>query len=387
MTLARALLHPLHEDQPLFPSGYILTTADIAQLHELGIYDLWVNHPDLDFLDDLFTPQLTTVQLRLCEALKNAFHQHAQRAHAIAPPAQYQSLFTELVQTVLDAATRIQLLSQLADDESLLRHCAEVSVLSICLGLRLENYLVEQRKRPTTTNTQRTKDLLNLATGAMFHDIGELQLTEKDRESRRPSPLAEELSSDWRKHADLGFSAVRSFIEPSAATIILNHHQHFDGSGFPAIASSEFPQCGSQIHVFSRIAMAADTFQHLLHQDGLTRPTVCALWQIQQNPIRRWFDPVVLATLLAAVPPFTLGMVVTLSDRRHAIITRLHDDAPCYPEVQILESENLLPEPCNHLPEQIDLATTPNLYIESLDGYHIAEFLYGPRHTAALQSA
>jgi HD-GYP domain-containing protein (c-di-GMP phosphodiesterase class II) len=216
----------------------------------------------------------------------------------------------------------------------------------------------------------------------MLHDVGELQLPAEQRESKYPFAFDELASPEWQKHAELGYAAVRGQLEPSAATVVLNHHQHFDGSGFPA-TSGQVPQCGSQIHVFSRIAMAADTFQHLLHQGGFPQPTVSALWQMQQNPVRRWFDPIVLAALLAVVPPFIPGMVVTLSDGRQAVVSKLHEDAPCYPEVQVLNGINLMSEA--NLTEQreiVDLAITPELHIKAVDGFQVADFLFGPRHVA-----
>ena len=99
--------------------------------------------------------------------------------------------------------------------------------------------------------------------------------------------------------------------------------------------------------------------------------------------MRRWFDPVALETLLSFVPPFLPGMVVTLSDSRQAIVTQLHEVAPCYPVVQVLEGADLLSvaEP-GESREAIDLATTPGLYVSAVDGFEVGQFLYGPRASA-----
>jgi hypothetical protein len=120
----------------------------------------------------------------------------------------------------------------------------------------------------------------------------------------------------------------------------------------------------------------------LLHQNGVPQPSICALWQIQHSSIRNWFDPVVLAALLAVIPPFIPGMVVTLSDRRHAIVTRTFEEAPCFPEVQVLNSNELLHRSNREDREIIDLSITPGMQIDAVDGYRIADFIYGTRRTS-----
>ena len=94
--------------------------------------------------------------------------------------------------------------------------------------------------------------------------------------------------------------------------------------------------------------MAADVFQHLLCSTdaGVAHPTVRApSGKFNRNPCTNWFDPTVLEALLAIVPAFVPGMVVTLSDRRQAIITRVSPDAPCYPEVQVLRPKRPQAQP------------------------------------------
>src|SRR6202000_695831 len=112
------------------------------------------------------------------------------------------------------------------------------------------------------------------------------------------------------------------------------------------------------------------------HQNGVPQPTVVALWNVQNSAIRSWFDPIVLAALLAVTKPFIPGMVLTLSDRRHAIVTRTFEEAPCYPEVQVLNSPDLLHKKNTRGEREIvDLSVTPGLQIDGVDGYRIADYL------------
>ncbi len=291
----------------------------------------------------------------------------------------YRTVVEDLIHAILQSVPGLPFMSVLTGvEDALLRHCSEVCVLGLMLGLRLDSYLVEQRKR--RMNSRSAKDVVNLGLGCMLHDLGELQLPENLRESRCAIDADPNADEKWRRHTELGYIALCAQVDASAATIALNHHQHFDGSGFPRATGSDNPQAGSDIHVFARIAMAADTFHHQLRRSGIPQPTVSALWHIQHTPTCAWFDPVVLQALLEIIHPFVPGMVVALSDRRHAVVTRTFEDAPCYPEVQIIESENPIAACSNRrAPEVVNLSTHPRLHIQSVDGADVTRFLYGAR--------
>ena len=156
----------------------------VVYVHEFGIYDLWIDYPGLDFLDGLFSPELTKQQQRLCETLNDAFHEQSQFADVALPIQNYRSVIERLIHAILDSAATLPFMSVLSSiDDTLLRHSAEVSILGLMLGLRLDGYLIEQRKK--YMNARYAKDVVNLGLGCMLHDVGELQLPEKHRESRR----------------------------------------------------------------------------------------------------------------------------------------------------------------------------------------------------------
>ncbi|MCL2641461.1 MAG: hypothetical protein FWD53_11485, partial [Phycisphaerales bacterium] len=167
---------------------------------------------------------------------------------------------------------------------------------------------------------------------------------------------------EWKRHAELGFAAAREQLDPSAAAVVLNHHQHFDGS--------------SDKDIFARIASVADTFHHLLHRDGIAQPTLLALCEMQREPMRNWFDPVIFSALLELVPPFVPGMVVMLSDRRLAVVSKVREDLPCYPEVQVLAA---WAEDADGKREVIDLSTIPEFHVAEIDGFAVGQQLFGPR--------
>jgi HD-GYP domain-containing protein (c-di-GMP phosphodiesterase class II) len=377
MTLARAVVNPKHPELTLLASGSVITAQHIARLHELGVFDCWVRYPGLDFLDELFSPALTQQQAKMCDTLKTAFTAQASRTENKLPVNQYREVVTGLIDAILNNAKNMAFFSDLgAMDDAVLRHASEVAYLGVMIGLKLDGYLIEQRKRVAG---HQAKEVVNLGIGCMLHDLGETLMPQDKRESRvnwiEAHDAAANFSKEWRDHVNQGFAKVRSQIEPTAAIIVLNHHQHYDGSGFPAGVSGA-AQAGEQIHVFARIATAADTFQHLLRPDGLLLPTVAALYRIQQAPYKNWLDPVILDALLTLVPAFMPGMVVQLSDRRNAVVTKVSPETPCYPEVQILGDMDV--EDTSQR-EVVNLSNEEKLHIAFVDGVPVSDFLFGSR--------
>jgi HD-GYP domain-containing protein (c-di-GMP phosphodiesterase class II) len=289
------------------------------------------------------------------------------------PALQIHQAMDELTASFAGALSRPALLALLrAAPDDLLEHGVHVAYLAILLGLRLQAYLVEQRPRLCET---RAKEVFNLGLGCLLHDIGETRLSPNDRESQ-----AGELGpqGDWKKHAAAGFQSVRAHTDPSATAVVLHHHQHYDGTGFPLLGQTTAGQRESQIHVFARMAMAADTFCHLLQHDGVPMPVVYALWRIQQPACRSWFDPVVLPCLLDLIPPFAPGVLVGLSDDRNAVVVRHHAQAPCCPTVQILSTNaDDSGDMDAHTGEQIDLRQCAHLSIRLVDGVDVSGYLYG----------
>ena len=99
--------------------------------------------------------------------------------------------------------------------------------------------------------------LADLAVGALFHDIGmtkiPLELLHKKGE------LSEKEMEVIRTHPEVGYTFLRQNQEVStvSAHVALQHHERFDGSGYPKGSS------GENIHEFARIVAVADVFDSL----------------------------------------------------------------------------------------------------------------------------
>jgi response regulator RpfG family c-di-GMP phosphodiesterase len=104
---------------------------------------------------------------------------------------------------------------------------------------------------------------------------------------------------------------IHNGIEPSAASAILHHHQHFDGSGFPSIKHKDGTVAAleeKRIHVFSRIVMVADLYDRVATStQHRARRSNLEILHVIRTQYAAWCDPVVLNALQAITPPFPPG--------------------------------------------------------------------------------
>ncbi len=408
MIAARSLPHPEQPGTAIVAGDETITIRHILKFHELGVYDLWVNDPGLEFLDDLCCSQPTRSQQNLAEALRESFLGWA--AHVPAAFTRRHAIqIQELAEGILRTAPVIPCLRAFADDQALLAHSCDVAVLACYLGIGLENHLIEQRRR---LNCRQARDLLNLAVGALFHDVGELMLPPGQRESRlAASACAGAVDADadaWKQHTAEGFAIVRGRLDPSASVILAQHHQHFDGSGFAAAPGEESSLpggvagalSGQAIHVHARIVMASDVFCQFLFGDPssgpgrVPQPMVRALWQIQQPAVRKWFDPAVHQAITGLLWPFVEGMAVTMQNHRQAVVVKIPEAGSCFPEVESIGGRGGSARgPFEDTDVQLDVHTGGDQErrkenaVLAVDGSKVDGYLYGVRQDQPLAAA
>jgi putative nucleotidyltransferase with HDIG domain len=98
-----------------------------------------------------------------------------------------------------------------------------------------------------------TEDWVHMQRGGLLHDIGKIGVS--DTILHKPGPLTDEEWVDMRRHPRIGYDMIKdiSFLS-GAATIVLSHHERFDGKGYPrGLAADEIP-------LGARIFVLADTF-------------------------------------------------------------------------------------------------------------------------------
>lgn len=345
MTLAAPVSDPEHPNRELLRRGYRLERPIINRLKSLGVGYLFVDYPGLDELDKYLAPLLCPERQQLYARIKETIDKVQKQTRPQIRYGDYVEASRSFLQTLLDQGRNpifMDQMSRMTSDE--VGHSTAVAHLSLLLGLKLEAYLIRERRWLAAHNA---KDVLNLGVAGMLHDIGKHRIAAEARSfTCMEPPPNDDLRKQWEEHPRESYELVRHDVGPAAASAILHHHQRFDGQGFPATLDTgtrrRVAPDEHRIHIFARILAAADVYDRLtsLSADGSRRTNLEAL-HLMRTLYRSWFDPIVLDTLHTICPPFPPGSRVELSDGSQAIVTGFDPADPFRPCVKRFDRDGM----------------------------------------------
>ena len=111
---------------------------------------------------------------------------------------------------------------------------------------------------------------LDLEHGALLHDIGKLDVPAAIL--AKSAPLDDQEWEVMRRHPQVGYDLLKDLPGfGGAATLVLAHHEAFDGSGYPRGLK------GPQIPVGARILAMADSYDSMTHPHTYRPPMPPAL--------------------------------------------------------------------------------------------------------------
>ena len=389
MELALPVYHPRRPESALLRAGVVLEPHAIDRLRELRLQEIWITYPNLDILAEHVSPALLHAGHDLTIAVSPVFEAALEHKHARLDYPAYRRAVQSLLERLLESPRARLFVHELGTAGSPpIRHAGNVCLLALLMGIKLESYLMRERSR---IDAMHARDVSSLGIAGLLHDLGMLHLD--DGTLDRWNATHDESDPDFREHVHLGFRLVQGVIEPSAASAVLHHHQRFDGTGFPNRAifdGREARLAGRDIHVFARILAAADLFDRTRNPMHAPRaelnpeptiPVVRALKLMLSPPRSDWIDPVVRQALIAVVPPYAPGTLVTLNDGRRCVVAEWTHLDPCRPVVQTIG------DPAIHFDddepgERINLRDRSDLYVAVAEGQDVTADNFFPSHAA-----
>lgn len=127
-----------------------------------------------------------------------------------------------------------------------------------------------------------------------LHDLGKIAIP--DAVLNKPGKHTEEESIIMKSHAEIGYNMLKSSqrrVLKAASVIALEHHEHWDGTGYPN------GKVGEEIHIYGRITAVADVFDALLAKRCYKEPwpleKVISLLQQEQG---KHFEPKLVQLVL-----------------------------------------------------------------------------------------
>ena len=233
-----------------------------------------------DFLTKPLSP--AEVRLRVRNLLETRFLHEQLREYSLVLEHKVTERTRELEEARLEILYRLARAAEYRDDETgqhTLRVGRLAARLAQVMGLSADAYELMQRAAP-------------------LHDIGKIGIP--DAILLKPDRLQPHEIEVMQTHTTIGASILggsRSALLRLAEEIALNHHERWDGKGYPnGLGEDEIPISG-------RLVSVADVFDSLTHERPYKRAWTVreAVTEIQRQAGRQ-FDPHVVEALLRVAP-------------------------------------------------------------------------------------
>ena len=172
-----------------------------------------------------------------------------------------------------------------------------------------------------------------LGVGALLHDIGRKELP--DKILRKTEALTQAERSFYEMHCQFGLEVVQPMgLAPAALSIIREHHEMFDGSGYPARLK------GESISLLSRIVAIANYYDELCNPpstaDALTPHEALSLMFAK---LRSKFDPKLLQVFIRCLGVYPPGTIVQLSNGAIGMVVTVNTARPMKPTLMLYDAE------------------------------------------------
>jgi HD-GYP domain-containing protein (c-di-GMP phosphodiesterase class II) len=176
--------------------------------------------------------------------------------------------------------------------------------------------------------------ILAIIIGALLHDIGMLRLPIEIIEKRGGLSEAERLR--MRSHPLHSQRMVmKEFAYPDEiGEIVLQHHERWDGEGYP------YHIAGENIELGARIVSIADAFEAMVSPKPYRSSIVGnqAIKNLLADNSRR-FDPEILKVFITTIGIYPIGSIIQLNNGIIARVSETRAEAPLRPKMQVLVDE------------------------------------------------
>jgi HD-GYP domain-containing protein (c-di-GMP phosphodiesterase class II) len=340
--LTRAVGHVLARDLPpsgphripLLRRGAVITPRFQQALAQHGIRAVWIDDALSDGIEPaelLPEPVRAETAAKVATALDEARTSIAESQrldHVVL--SELRGVVDLIASNIAHSSDAALFLGDLAAaDQYTHRHSVDVTALGLLLGRaywRRHGWVDYRGRRRWDRLDER---LAKLGMGLLLHDIGKMVVPSEVLE--KPGRLDEHEWALIRTHPDAGVALLDSAtISPLVAGVVRDHHERWDGSGYPRGIA------GERIGEFPRIAAIADVY------DAITSARPYAEAQpphvgvaVVADGAETAFDPRMVEIFCRLVMPYPVGTEVELPDGRTGVVAATDPDRPDVPLVRV----------------------------------------------------
>lgn len=303
-------------DTLLMSAGVVLKKEYIHRLIDLGITYIYVED---DYAKGIEKEDITEIVIKeqcqksVQETLDKFTYSGSSELEVIREIAQ------EIIYDLLeDREIMFNVSGVRQKAESAYSHSVNVAALSVFIALRMK------------VNREKVREI---GVGALLHDIG-YSYVETDIKERHYEDFTEQEKKELKMHVVYGYTAVEKegWLSGDAKEIILHHHEHIDGSGYPMHIK------GDRIKLGSKIVAVCDVFDRLIYGIYGEKMKVHEAMEYICANGGRLFDEEVTRVFNHVVAAYPNGTIVETNRNEIGIVYKQNKGYPTRPILRMLKS-------------------------------------------------
>jgi HD-GYP domain len=295
----------------LLGHGIELNEMLIRGLRNLGVESVYIWNPYLDY----DPPELIyeSTRIKVLKVTRNNFDTF--RKTRKINVAEFKVTVNKIIEDVIKNRNALIHLTDIRTyDNYTFGHSINTCLLSVFIGLKMGLNIQQLR---------------GLALGVILHDIGKM-LIPLDLLNKK-EPLTTEEWRLIREHATTGYNILKETIPLPSAYVALEHHENYDGSGYPQGVKNE------EIHQYAQIAAIADIY------DATTsdRPYRKAMmpheaYEVILGNSGVKLNPHIVGVFLENVAIYPVGTIVMLDTNEIGVVTKVYPKISARPIIRII---------------------------------------------------
>ncbi|MDE7239764.1 MAG: HD domain-containing protein [Lachnospiraceae bacterium] len=304
------------EYQVLLGSGTVLKKEYIEKLKELGINEVFIH-------DELKIPVKEILILR--NDMEKGFHDKIRdviEKHTYQHNDELQELCQTADAIIMEILKENSVLEKVYDikerSADLYEHSISLCTLVTLLALKY---------------SLRNDTVHDMGIACLLHDLGLRYLTLNYKDTNM-TEMSEIEFNEYKKHPVYAYTSLKNekWLSNESKNMILMHHEHIDGSGYPLHATS--------IPLTIQIITICDMFDEMISGIGYKRKKVHEAVEFLRTAANQLFPQQLVDNFLNFIAIYPVGTKVKLSTGEEAIVVKQNHAFPDRPIIRIIRDKN-----------------------------------------------
>lgn len=307
-------------NQLMLKSGHVIRHSYIERIRHLGYQGIYIED---DFGADIIIKDVIPTEMRMtavnlirdiCISSVGGVGNTTNISRTIM---ETQSLVNNIIHQIThNEETLVNLIDLKFHDDYTFFHSVNVAILSMLLGIELN-----------LSNEQ----LVSLGMSAILHDIGKMFINKSLL--HKTDSLAPGEYEVLQQHTIYGYDFLRGTLAmpPSVSIGALQHHEHYNGNGYPSGV------VGQDIHLYGRIICISDVYDSLTANRPYRKAmNVQEALSFISNGKLTLFDPELADGFMKKIAPYPIGTYVRLNSGYIGIVFKNYNDAFNRPIIKVI---------------------------------------------------